>query len=285
MHQSVYEITTTHMQEEEYFSPSFSSYSSNRVAEIAGKISDEIKCDSELIEENVDGAEDFEFSLVCENPEDSIGVFPFDRQIQPIYPVFNRDLLLNDVSYDVDREGVNGESSENVNSSVQVSLKDLFLEEREPLSSSSSEVDELESVPPGTYCVWKPNITEPSPSRCKKSNSTGSAFKRWNIRDLMRRSNSDGKDSFVFLTPEKGLKSETSKAKDSAEASKVAGKLKAKGNSSSGNKASSMTDVYLRNQAAKEMDKNRRKSYLPYRRDLVGFFANASNIGRTFPPF
>ncbi|WMV17542.1 hypothetical protein MTR67_010927 [Solanum verrucosum] len=263
------------MQEEEYFSPSFSSYSSNRVADIAGKISDEIKRDSEVVEENADGAdeeEDFVFSLVCENPEDSGGVFPFDRQIQPIYPVFNRDLLLNDVSYDVDRE-------------VQVSLKDLFLEEREPLSSSSSEVDELESVPPGTYCVWKPNITEPSPSRCKKSNSTGSAFKRWSIRDLMRRSNSDGKDSFVFLTPEKGLKSERSKAKDSAEASKVAGKLKAKGNSSSGNKASSMTDVYLRNQAAKEMDKNRRKSYLPYRRDLVGFFANASNIGRTFPPF
>ncbi|XP_004232296.1 uncharacterized protein [Solanum lycopersicum] len=273
------------MQEDEFFSPSFSSYSSNRVAEIAGKISDEIKRDSQVVEENVDGAdgdEDFEFSLVCENPEDSVGVFPFDR---PIYPVFNRDLIPNDVSYGVDREGVNGESSENVNSSVQVSLKDLFLEEREPLSSSSSEVDELESVPPGTYCVWKPNITEPSPSRCKKSNSTGSAFKRWNIRDLMRRSNSDGKDSFLFLTPEKGLRNETSKAKDSAEASKIAGKLKAKGNSSSGNKTSSMTDVYLRNQAAKEMDKNRRKSYLPYRRDLVGFFASASNIGRTFPPF
>lgn len=271
------------MQEEEYFCPSFSSYSSNRVAEIAGKISDEIKRYSE---ENVDGAgdteEDFEFSLLCENPESSV-----DRQIQPIFPLFNRDLLLNDVSYDVDRKGVNGESSENVNSSVQVSLKDLFLEEREPLSSSSSEVDELESVPPGTYCVWKPKLTEPSPSRCKKSNSTGSAFKRWNIRDLMRRSNSEGrKDSFVFLTPGKGMKNETSKAKDSTEASKVTGKLKTKGSSSSGDKgSSSAAAVYLRNQAAKEMDKNKRKSYLPYRQDLVGFFANVNSFGRTFPPF
>ncbi|MCD7470223.1 hypothetical protein HAX54_009937 [Datura stramonium] len=281
------------MQEEEYFCPSFSSYSSNRVAEIAGKISDEIKRDSEVaeqgeVEEKVacaDGEEDFEFSLVCGNPESSVGEFPFDRQIQPIFPVFNRDLLLNDVSYDVDRKGVNGESLENVNSSVQVSLKDLFLEDREPLSSSSSEVDELESVPPGTYCVWKPKINEPSPSRCKKSNSTGSAFKRWNIRDLMRRSNSDGKDSFVFLTPEKGMKNEASKAKDSAEASKVAGKLKTKGSSSSGDKASSSAAVYLRNQAAKEMDKSKRKSYLPYRQDLVGLFANVNNFGRTFPPF
>lgn len=270
------------MQQDEYFSLSFSSYSSNRVAEIAGKISDEIKRDSQVVEENVAGAnaeEDFEFSSVCENPESWVGVFPFDGQIQPIYPVFNRDLLLNDV----DSQGINGESSENVSNSVQVSLRDLFLEEREPLSSSSSsEVDELESIPPGTYCVWKPKLTEPSPSRCKKSNSTGSAFKRWNIRDLMRRSNSEGKDSFIFLTPEKELKNENSKAKDSAETSKVAGKLKAKGSSSSGNKASSSPAVYL---PAKEMDKNKRKSYLPYRRDLVGFFSNANSFGRTFPPF
>ncbi|XP_059294869.1 uncharacterized protein LOC132047913 [Lycium ferocissimum] len=244
------------MEEEEYFCPSFSSYSSNRVVEIAGKISNEI---------NGDGADDFEFSVGCENPDD----FPFDRQIKPIFPVFNRDLLLNGVCD-------NGEPSEKVDSSVQVSLKDLFLEEREPLSSSSSEVDELESVPQGTYCVWKPKLTEPSPSTCKKSNSTGSVFKRWSIRDLMRRSNSDGKDSFVFL--EKGMKNETSKAKGLTETSKVAGKLKAKG----GDKASS---VYLRNQAAKEMDKNKRKSYLPYRQDLVGIFTNVNNFGRTFPPF
>ncbi|XP_060195474.1 uncharacterized protein LOC132624763 [Lycium barbarum] len=254
------------MEEEEYFCPSFSSYSSNRVVEIAGKISNEINGDG------ADGEEDFEFSVGCENPDD----FPFDRQIKPIFPVFNRDLLLNGVC-------VNGESSEKVDSSVQVSLKDLFLEEREPLSSSSSEVDELESVPQGTYCVWKPKLTEPSPSTCKKSNSTGSVFKRWSIRDLMRRSNSDGEDSFVFLTPEKGMKKEDSKATDLTETtSKVAGKLKAKGGSSRGDKAAS---VYLRNQAAKEMDKNKRKSYLPYRQDLVGIFTNVNNFGRTFPPF
>ncbi|XP_016443407.1 uncharacterized protein LOC107768776 [Nicotiana tabacum] len=279
------------MQEEEFFCPSFSSYSSNRAAEIAAKIYDEIKRDSKVAEqaevEANAGEDDFEFSLVCENPEASVGEFFYDRQIQHVFPVFNRDLLLNGVSYDVDHKGgVNGETSENANSSIQVSLKDLFLEDREPPSSSSSEVDELESVPPGTYCVWKPKLSEPSPSRCKKSNSTGSAFKRWSIRDLMRRSNSDGKDSFVFLTQEKGTKNETSKAKDSAEASKVAGKLKTKGSSNVGEKTSSSAAVYLRNQAAaKEMDKNKRKSYLPYRQDLVGIFANVNSLGRTFPPF
>ncbi|KAM3286689.1 hypothetical protein P3S67_025488 [Capsicum chacoense] len=251
-------------QEEEFFSPSFSSYSTNSVAEIAGKISDGIAG-------NVDGAdateEDFEFSLVSENPGSS--------QMQPIFPVFSRDLLLNDVYY-------NGESSENVDGSVQVTLKDLLLEEREPLSSSSSEADELESLPPGSYCVWKPKINEPnSPSTCKKSNSTGSAFKRWSIRDLMCRSNSDGKESFVFLTREKGTKNEISKSKSAA-------KLKSKGSTSSsgGDRVSppSPAAVYSRNQAAKEMDKNKRKSYLPYKRYLVGFFA-ANSFGRTFPPF
>ena len=37
----------------------------------------------------------------------------------------------------------------------------------------------------------------------KKSSSTGSASKRRRFRDLLRRSNSEGKDSFVFLTPSK----------------------------------------------------------------------------------
>ena len=35
----------------------------------------------------------------------------------------------------------------------------------------------------------------------KKSSPTGSTSKQWRFRDLLRRSNSDDKDSFVFLTP------------------------------------------------------------------------------------
>ncbi|BAT99243.1 hypothetical protein VIGAN_10064500 [Vigna angularis var. angularis] len=66
-------------------------------------------------------------------------------------------------------------------------------------SSSSSEADELEGVPAATYCMWTPN----SPRKCKKSNSTGSSSKKWKLFDLLRQSNSEGKESYLFLTAEK----------------------------------------------------------------------------------
>ncbi|MCD9638576.1 hypothetical protein HAX54_022633 [Datura stramonium] len=97
--------------------------------------------------------------------------------LKPIFPVFNRSLLLND-----DRS-----SSSDVESSIRIALKNLFVEEGESTTS-----DELETIPPGTYCVWKPTISEPSPAKCKKSKSTGSVSKRWPRIQFLRRSNSDG---------------------------------------------------------------------------------------------
>ncbi|MCD7448395.1 hypothetical protein HAX54_041548 [Datura stramonium] len=79
---------------------------------------------------------------------------------------------------------------------------------------------DLEGIPPGTYCVWRPRSAEESPSElCKKSNSTGSSSKRWKLRDFLHRSNSDGKETFVFLTTpfkkreEKAEKTRTDTAK------------------------------------------------------------------------
>ena len=72
----------------------------------------------------------------------------------------------------------------------------LLIEER----GTASEANELEGVPLGTYCVWKPKAMESPPRRYKKSNSTGS-LKWWKFRDFLHRSNNDGKDTFVFLTP------------------------------------------------------------------------------------
>lgn len=75
-------------------------------------------------------------------------------------------------------------------------------QERDPLLSSS-EVDELESVPLEEYCVWRPKVVDSS-RRFKKCNSTGLVSKQWKLLDLLllRRSNSEGReDSFVFLTP------------------------------------------------------------------------------------
>ncbi|KAL3526417.1 hypothetical protein ACH5RR_011073 [Cinchona calisaya] len=256
-------------QEELSLCPTFNSYSSDGLAEIAARVTDEVNRDSEFAEQNLavlrEDDDDFEFSLVVDDSEVSL-----DGQIRPVFPIFNRDLLVND-----SKES----TSEVVESEIGIPLKKLFIQDGEeegqpPSSSSSSEADELESIPPGTYCVWRPKKVESPANRCKKSNSTGSASKRWKFLDLLRRSNSDGKDSYVFLTPKhvepnKSEKHESSKAKQpSGGVVKAVSKLKeAKGVPplpSSAHEA-----FYVRNRAMKQGDK--KKSYLPYRQDVVGF--------------
>ncbi|KAK4366577.1 hypothetical protein RND71_014457 [Anisodus tanguticus] len=71
--------------------------------EVAAKISDEFQA-----EENDSFDEDFEFSLVSENPDISTVEFIHDGQtkFQQIFPVFNRGLLLID---DEDSKKVNDE--------------------------------------------------------------------------------------------------------------------------------------------------------------------------------
>lgn len=261
--------------------PSFSSYSSDKLAEIADKVADGE--DGRHRGEELD--DEFEFVSVSRADDDLVVV---DGQIGPVFPVFNRDLLstsrLQPACSD-DREG----------RSLRVPLKKLFVEERDPttsFSSSSSDGEEgegdLEGVPPGTYCVWTPNnnnSAKPSPSRCKKSNSTGtktstgsssSASKRWRLSSFLRRSNSEGKDSFVFLTPKKEEISRPEKAVNNRD------QLRSK-ETKVKTVSSAHEAFYARNRAMKEGDK--RRTYLPYRQDLVGFWANVGALGKTFPPF
>ncbi|CAI0458510.1 unnamed protein product [Linum tenue] len=115
--------------------------------------------------------------------------------VSPVfYPVFNRDRFPGD--------------AEATAETILRSLSELLMDDRDQqssYSSSSSEADELEGAPEGSYCVWTPKIispssvagASPSPGRCEKSNSTGSSAsttkRRWRLRDLLRRSSSDGK--------------------------------------------------------------------------------------------
>nr|GMC62094.1 Nipped-B-like protein [Ipomoea batatas] len=227
-----------------YVCPSFNSYSSNRLPEIAAKISDEFKRGSSD-EEEEHGNDEFEFTL-AEDPE-----FVYDGQSGRFFPVFNRDLTV-----------INGD-----------------------FSGQGGHDDE--SAPPGTYCLWRPRLKETSQAKCKKSSSTGStSFKQWKLRDLLRRSNSEGKDNFVFITPKKGGKSEGNH--QSGKVLKLTGKSKAKqitGGDKAGRPPSMAAheEFYVRSRAAKETSK--RKSYLPYRQDLLGFFANVNALGRTLPSF
>ncbi|KAK9272210.1 hypothetical protein L1049_002581 [Liquidambar formosana] len=289
--------------------PSFNVYSRDKLAEVAANVSDEFWRDSQAStdepppvqssKDDDDGGggggdhyeDDFEFYLVRADPDATsvqAGEVFDDGQIRPVFPIFNRDLLLDD--------GHEKHESSHEVSSIGVPLKNLFIDERDVPSSSSSEADELERVPPGTYCFWSPKAVEESRGGCKKSKSTGSSSKRWRFKDLLRRSNSDGKDAFVFLTPsttatpakkreeksDKTEKGENLKERRNSSEAKATGKVKPKG-VAAGEKLSAHEVFYVRNRAMKEGDK--RRSYLPYRQDLVGFFANMNGFGKNFPPF
>lgn len=244
--------------------PSFSNYSSDRLAEIAARVADDDSPSAAAGNEASGGDDDFEFALVREDQEVSAAEFLHDG---PVFPVFNRDLI---------------GSSEQPESNNLISLSELFAEEDDerrgsPPSCSSSEADELENIPVGTYCVWRPRAAPPPlPSQCEKSKSTGSASRRWKLRDLLRRSKSDGNESYVFLTPKH--------REEKSEKSPPRAPKKGNGKGSHPEAppppppTSAHEAFYVRNRAMKEGDK--RKSYLPYRRDLVGFFANVSGVRR-----
>lgn len=284
-------------------SPSFNSYtSSDKLAKIAARVVQEFQAELDFDdylfdekehddkedeenknnqeeEENESEEEEFEFAFVSREPD--LSPIPADQifyngQIRPVYPLFNTDLLLAH-----DGQVENSISSTKTSSAVRLPLGKLFIEERErdtASSCSSSEADELDGVPAGTYCVWTPKAAEAveSPGRCNKSNSTGTS-KRWKFRDLLHRSNSDGKDTFVFLAPS-SKKSEGKAEKGTKElAAKITGnivKTKAVGGGDKGN---------VRMGTVKESD--RRRSYLPYKKDLVGVFANVNGVSRSLHPF
>lgn len=265
-------------------------------------------------EEEVEEEEDEEeFSFVCMNPDGSPisadDIFQ-NGQIRPIFPIFDRSLLFADADANANANANDGDSSKaSEASSLRPPLKKLFVEDREPsmsssssLSSSSSEASELEGLEPGTYCEWSKKAVEASPELRKKSNSTG--FSRiWRFRDLVLRSNSDGKDAFVFLNPNSASAKQSVEAikkmakaeqnekpekerKVTATAAAAAGEttVKAKTKTKRGETVSSAHERhYVRNRAKKVED--RRRSYLPYRQDLVGFFTNVNGLSRNVHPF
>ncbi|KAK7339465.1 hypothetical protein VNO77_20136 [Canavalia gladiata] len=245
--------------------PSFNSYTTDQLAGIADQVGRDHKRtqndDAFTVLQNDDT--DFEFAAFQDE-----GFFD-----DVVFPLFNRDLLREP------RSSVSGgRDSSFAVLRFPIAGGEVGRRERAPSSESSSEADELERVPAGTYCVWTPNSPQASPSKCKKSNSTGSSSsKKWKLLDLLRRSNSEGKESFMFLT----ASSEKKKVKEQWSI-EVAGKSKTKGFSGEKKVAVSAHEaLYVRNRELKRLDKKR--SFLPYRPDLVGFYTG--RLGKAFPSF
>lgn len=292
-------------------SPSFNSYDSGRLAEIAARILGELgesefdtdfengnyildsvssfqvipgnaevegvnEDEQEVKEEEVEDEDesDSEFTFMWREPETSpisADEIFYNGQIRPIFPIYDRDLLLG--------QGRKQDALVNppTPASIRLPLRKLLIEERGTASSSSSEADELDGVPPGTYCVWTPKAAESPPGTCRKSNSTGSS-KRWKFRDFLHRSNSDGKDTFVFLTPNSSMKKRTEKEATTSSAGNPKPKSVITGeNVTSADRKNNTT--------ARKKEAERRRSFLPYRQDLVGFFANVNGLSRNLHPF
>ncbi|XP_016202460.1 histone H3.v1 [Arachis ipaensis] len=216
-------------------------------------------------EQEEEQEEEEEFSFVFSNPE----VSPvsaddvFDNgQIRPVYPIFDQNLLFSD-------EYAGG-------AELRPPLKKVFMEQQQRDEASSSSAVSTAAATEGPYCEW-------SPKMAGKSNSTGFS-KLWKLRDHKLRSNSDGKDAFVFLSPPSTAKTEKAGSGNGAvkKAVKVT-KGKTTSSSSSSSSSSAHEKHYVMNRARKESGK--RRSYLPYRQELFGFFSSTTALSRNVHPY
>lgn len=207
--------------------------------------------------------DDFEFTHIISSDYDATAGEIF-REGQ-IRPVFNRDLLTRNDSDQRDRGKKLTELL-----TLRLALEKSFRfaygsddEVRGPPSSPSSE-----SEADDAYCVWRPEAVGKSPLRYKKSDSAGAlASKQWKLGDFLhRRSSSEGmEDSFAFFTPKNGEQQE-GEMQGTVESTQKAEKTNAKKKVS----VASAHEVFC----VRKLQGEKRKSFLPYRQDLVGFFAS-----------
>ncbi|KAL6845341.1 hypothetical protein ACP4OV_024836 [Aristida adscensionis] len=225
-----------------------------------------------------------------------------DACIVPVYPIFGRP-----PSPAQPGEG----DPAPVTATLRVPLGRLLLEEREfrarqkgggstsagARSLSEEEADgdsdgdgddaagggdeELKGVPPESYCLWAPggqSSAPASPRRCRKSGSTGSVLRWRRISErLVGRSHSDGKEKFVFLNaPGAGAGAEPPRVKVEEDRA---------GSNKGGDAALGQRWAYHGKAAAGVGGSGRRRSYLPYKQELVGLFANVSGLRRSYHPF
>ncbi|TVU20278.1 hypothetical protein EJB05_36481, partial [Eragrostis curvula] len=148
---------------------------------------------------------------------------------------------------------------------VRAPLGQLLLVDREP-SPAQPPDDDLDSVPAEMYSPWSPGwAAAASPARCRKSGSTGSVL-RWRPRLAVGRSQSDGKEKFVFLNA-------------SVSGSGRKGRVKGEGG------GAHAWSYYAKGSGSGGGNGARRTSFLPYKQDLVGLFANSAVFRRSYHPF
>ncbi|KVI05642.1 uncharacterized protein LOC112524274 [Cynara cardunculus var. scolymus] len=226
-------------------------------------------------EDEEDDDDDFTFMYIGDkdSPMYADKVFE-DGQIRPVFPLFDQNLLL----------GGEYEVEEIDRLPVHPTVDKIFIESpRGHPSSTASEHEENNDVAAGPFCVWSKESVTGTAELSKKSNSTGFS-KLWRIREKVGRSNSDGRDAFVFLKSSDRTSTTTTTSSSSTKPATGAGsfvKVNAAGEKArvvkQGTKAKKPTvsphEAYLRSKG-EHTEEERRRSYLPYRPELMGFFTN-----------
>uniref|UniRef100_A0ACD5V9G1 Uncharacterized protein n=1 Tax=Avena sativa TaxID=4498 RepID=A0ACD5V9G1_AVESA len=152
---------------------------------------------------------------------------------------------------------------------------------------------------PDTYCAWAPRSAPGSPAReLPKSASTGQAVHRFRLRDLVgagagSRSHSDGKEKFLFL--QQSPKSSKTSAPPAAAAAPAPATKKPQTKQGK-KKGAAVTEMDMATAhrlfyskptpaAASSTTTTTKKSYLPYRPSIVGFFAAAHGLRPKHHPY
>lgn len=250
-------------------------------------------------ESSDEGEFEFEFPFVSRDspagtaaPADELFA---DGRIKTFYPVFGRGGLGS-------HDGA-ATSALAVAPRVRGQLGRLFLEETRARNSSTSSTassassaatddDDLEGAAPESYCVWRPgsgSSAPASPSRRppRKSGSTGSMARWRRISDLVvGRSHSDGKEKFIFFStpppPHEALNKDKPKPKHKP-ASAGGRKLPHATPATEVDTVTAAHMAYLAKGGGGGVvpGGTPRRTFLPYREELVGFFANVNGVSRS----
>ncbi|URD94305.1 DUF1645 domain containing protein [Musa troglodytarum] len=214
-------------------------------------------------DEDDDSGDEFEFTFAVRDADAFPAVAADDifsgGRIIPTYPVFNRDLLL-------------------------------------PLSAADeptiAETDPPDQIPFGRLLIEEKvtGAEEPAaagdhfpgaPDRCKKSASTGSSM-QWRLRDTVGRSHSDGKEKFVFLEAATAKKNAMS---PNATRAAAGGKRAKEGGRLPEADAVTAHRRFHGKGTSEKTVKGPRRSFLPYRQQLLGLFAPVNGLRRSHHPF
>ncbi|XP_058773140.1 uncharacterized protein LOC131647249 [Vicia villosa] len=230
--------------------PSFSVYSSNNLNDVVEQVI--IENDHSHFQYDNDN---FEFVVFQKTADEAFYNHRRRNTTQGVFSISKR----HDVTESLIplRELMSLDSDRRSSDTVEISIPSL------------SEVED-EVVPPMSYCFWTPKspMRSPlaSPIKCKKSNSTGSSSnsssKRWKFLSLLRRSKSDVSEV------EKSKVKSNGKESTKKNIAKIAEKNIPVKERKMPAAVTATEAVYLRKKEIK------RKSYLPYKQELIGFHAN-----------